>query len=153
MPTDRDQSDESRIHPVRSWMSAEDHSEPARFRQVIEPTEEKLNTKIKQDPKSNSDEELTIELMVENQGREYPLREKIPPQISDEECLLLTNEGELESFEEAKRDTHNCKWLSAMQDEMDSLHESHTYEFMDLPKGKRVHHYRVQKWKDRGFHF
>ena len=52
--------------------------------------------------------------------------------------MLLTNEGEPESFEEAKEDTHSQKWLSAMQDEMDSLHENHTYELMDLPKGKRA---------------
>ena len=42
----------------------------------------------------------------------------------DVEHVLLTDEGEPESFEEAKDDTHNCKWLSAMQDEMDSLHEN-----------------------------
>ena len=52
--------------------------------------------------------------------------------------MLLTNEGELESFEEAKEDTHNRKWLNDMQDEMDSLHENHTYELTELPKGKRV---------------
>ena len=42
--------------------------------------------------------------------------------------MLLTDEGEPESFEEAKEDTHSRKWLSAMQDEMDSLHENHTFE-------------------------
>ena len=42
--------------------------------------------------------------------------------IFSEEHVLLTDEGEPESFEEAKDDTHNQKWLSAMQDEMDSLH-------------------------------
>ena len=52
--------------------------------------------------------------------------------------MLLTDEGEPESFEEAKDDTHNRKWLSAMQDEMDSLHENHTYELVELPKGKRA---------------
>ena len=52
--------------------------------------------------------------------------------------MLLTDEGEPESFEEAKDDTHNRKWLSAMQDEMDSLHENHTYELVELPKEKRA---------------
>ena len=51
---------------------------------------------------------------------------------------MLTDEGEPESFEEAMRDTHNHKWLSAMQDEMDSLHENHTYELLELPKRKRA---------------
>ena len=50
--------------------------------------------------------------------------------------MLLTDEGEPESFEEAKGDTHSRKWLSAMQDEMDSLHENHTYELVELPKGR-----------------
>ena len=52
--------------------------------------------------------------------------------------MLLTDEGELETFEEAKEDTHSRKWLSALQDEMDSLHENHTYELMELWKGKRA---------------
>ena len=40
--------------------------------------------------------------------------------------------------ESRKDDTHCRKWLSAMQDEMHSLHENHTYELMELPKGKRA---------------
>ena len=50
---------------------------------------------------------------------------------------MLTDEGEPEIFEKAKRDTHNCKWLSVMEDEMDSLHENHTYELTELLKGMR----------------
>ena len=30
------------------------------------------------------------------------------------------------------------KWLSTMQDEMDSLHENYTYDLVELPKGKRA---------------
>ena len=73
--------------------------------------------------------------MDENQGWRYPLRERrAPRRLPDEEHVLLTNEGELESFEEAKLDTQSRKWLSAMQEEMDSLHENHTYELTQLPK-------------------
>ena len=50
----------------------------------------------------------------------------------------MTDEGEPESFDEAKRDTHSHKWLSAMQDKMDSLHENHTYELAELPKRERA---------------
>ena len=57
--------------------------------------------------------------------------------------MLLTDEGEPETLEEAKEDTHSRKWLSVMQDEMDSLHENHTYELTELPKGKRE---RQNKW-------
>ena len=66
------------------------------------------------------------------------MRERRAPQgFPDEERVLLTDEGELESFEEAKRDTHSRRWLSAMQNEMDSMHENHTYELTKLPKGKK----------------
>ena len=33
---------------------------------------------------------------------------------------------------------HKEKWQSAMQDEMDSLHENYTYDLVELPKGKRA---------------
>ena len=87
----------------------------------------------------DSDEELNEEPVVENQGRRYALRERrAPRRYPDEEHVLLTDEGEPETFEEAKEDTHSRKWLSAMQDEIESLHENHTYELTELLKGKRV---------------
>ena len=77
--------------------------------------------------------------MVKSQGRRYPLRERrAPRRFLDEEHVLLTYKGEPETFDEAKEDTHKRKWLSAMQDEMDSLHENHTYELVELPKGKKA---------------
>ena len=33
---------------------------------------------------------------------------------------------------------HKEKWYSVMQDEMNSLHENHTYELMELPEGKKA---------------
>ena len=43
------------------------------------------------------------------------MRERRAPQgFPDEERVLLTDEGEPESFDEAKDDTHNRMWLSAM---------------------------------------
>ena len=56
--------------------------------------------------------------------------------VTEPKIMVKTDEGEPESFEEAKGDTHSRKWLSAMQEEMDSLHENHTYELVELPKGK-----------------
>ena len=37
----------------------------------------------------------------------------------------------------AKNDTHSRKWLSDMQEEMDSLHENHTCELIELPRGMK----------------
>ena len=88
---------------------------------------------------SNSVEEVEEEPIVPNGGRRYTLRERrAPDRFTDEERVLITDEGELESFEEAMNDTHSRKWLSVMQEEMDSLHENHTYELTKLPKGKRA---------------
>ena len=43
-----------------------------------------------------------------------------------------------ECYEEFMDDDHKEKWLGAMQDEIDSLHENFTYDFVELPKGKRA---------------
>ena len=68
-------------------MSAEDHSEPVRFRQVTEPTEEELDIGMKQDLKLDSAEELTEELVVKKPRKNIPAKsEKSPPRFSDEEC-------------------------------------------------------------------
>jgi len=40
--------------------------------------------------------------------------------------LLLTDNGELESYEEAKQVSKSDKWEHAMQKEMDSLHSNGT---------------------------
>jgi len=48
----------------------------------------------------------------------------------------LTDGGELECFEEALESEEKQKWLDAMQDEMKSLHDNHTYDLVKLPKGK-----------------
>ena len=52
--------------------------------------------------------------------------------------ILLTDEDEPECYDEAIADEHKEKWLSAMQDEMESLHENYTYDLVELPKGKRA---------------
>ena len=57
---------------------------------------------------------------------------------SPNEYVLLTDEGEPECYEEAMEDEHKNQWIEAMQDEMKSLHENHTYELVKLPKGMRA---------------
>ena len=42
----------------------------------------------------------------------------------------------MECYEEAMVDKHTKKWQSVMQD-MNSLQENHTYDLVELPKGKR----------------
>ena len=71
-------------------------------------------------------------------GRRYPLKERKAPTTYASQYILLTNEGEPECYDEAIADKHRERWLSAMQDEMDSLHENYTYDLVELPKGKRA---------------
>ena len=57
---------------------------------------------------------------------------------SADDYVLLTDGGEPESYEEAMEDENKMKWVDAMQDEMKSLHENHSFELVKLPKGKRA---------------
>ena len=57
---------------------------------------------------------------------------------SIDDYVLLTDWGEPEIYEEAMEDEHKMKWVDAMQDEMKSLHENHSFELVMLPKRKRA---------------
>ena len=52
--------------------------------------------------------------------------------------MLLTDGGEPECYTEALEDEHKKEWLEAMQDEMQSLHQNHTFELVKLPKDRRA---------------
>mgnify|MGYP000356061628 CR=1 FL=1 len=83
MSTDRDRLEETRVHPYGSRISVKEQYEPDGFGQETEATERGQNAETGQDPKLDSDEEPIEESVVENQGRRYPLRERIaPPKIS-----------------------------------------------------------------------
>ena len=54
------------------------------------------------------------------------------------EYVLLIDKGEPECYKEAMKDEHKDKWIEAMQDEMKSLHENHTYKLVKYLKGMRA---------------
>ena len=58
-------------------------------------------------------------------------------QYSVNDYVLLIDGGEPESYEEAMGDENKMKWVNAMQNEMKSLHENHSFELVKLPKGKK----------------
>ena len=89
-------------------------------------------------PMPNEESAGTSELEPTTRGRRYPLRERRALITYVSQYILLTDEGEPECYDEAIADEHKEKWLSAMQDEMDSLHENYTYDLVELPKGKRA---------------
>ncbi|GMH24742.1 hypothetical protein Nepgr_026585 [Nepenthes gracilis] len=41
-------------------------------------------------------------------------------------------------FDEAMKNVNKKKWLEAMEDEINSLHENYTFDLAKLPKGKRA---------------
>ena len=57
--------------------------------------------------------------------------------------LLLTDEGEPESFDEALQVEDSIKWEQAMDDEMRSLEKNDTWVLTELPAGKRA---LLNKW-------
>ena len=52
--------------------------------------------------------------------------------------LLLTDEGEPESYSEAVKHTDAKKWEFAMAEEMKSLNQNKTWKLTTLPKGKKI---------------
>ena len=84
------------------------------------------------------------------QGEQPPQPENTVPQLrrssrehrpstrySSSEYILLTDEGEPESFQDVQSRSDKQYWLEAMQEEMSSLQKNRTYELVELPKGKR----------------
>lgn len=57
--------------------------------------------------------------------------------------MLLTDAGELETYEEAISCERKNEWHEAMQEELKSLHENHTFELVKLSQGKRT---LTNKW-------
>jgi hypothetical protein len=57
---------------------------------------------------------------------------------SVDEYVLFSSGGEPESYQEVMLHDQKNEWQKAMQEEMKSLHENHTYDLVELPKGKRT---------------
>ncbi|KAK8537987.1 hypothetical protein V6N12_044126 [Hibiscus sabdariffa] len=57
---------------------------------------------------------------------------------SSDDYVLLTDEGEPECYEDAMESECKDQWVEAMKDELQSLHDNHTFELVKLPKGKRA---------------
>ena len=75
-----------------------------------------------------------VEPQLRRSMRERHHSSKYPPH----EYVMLTDGGEPENFHEVMSHQHKNEWFKAMQEEIKSLHENHTYELAKLPKGKRA---------------
>jgi len=61
-----------------------------------------------------------------------------------DDYVTLTDEGEPECYLEAMKSEEKKKWLDAMQDEIKSLHDNHTFDLVKLPKSQEG----SRKWVD-----
>ena len=59
------------------------------------------------------------------------------------EYVMLTDGGELETYQEAILHESKKEWVKAMQEEVRSLLENHTYDLVKLPQGKKA---LINKW-------
>ncbi|RDX81881.1 hypothetical protein CR513_37392, partial [Mucuna pruriens] len=69
-----------------------------------------------------------------------------------DEYVTLTDGEEPKCYQEAMESEERQKWLNAIQDEIKSLHDNHTYDLVKFPKGKKVLEnrwiYRVSEKED-----
>lgn len=66
-------------------------------------------------------------------------REKQPSRkYSSNEYVMISDQGEPETYEEVLKHENKTEWLTAMKEEMKSLHENHTYDLVKPPKGKKI---------------
>ena len=80
-------------------------------------------------------EQVTPEQVLRRSSRTIRAPDKYLPSLH---YLLLTDEGELESFDEALQVEDSIKWEQAMDDEIRSLVKNDTWVLTELPAGKRA---------------
>ena len=83
-------------------------------------------------------EQASSEPSTKIQLRRSTRNQQPSKRYSTNEYVLLSDGGEPESYQEVMLHDQKNQWLEAMQDEMKSLHENHTYDLVELPKGKRA---------------
>ena len=94
------------------------------------------------DQGEQEDEHLEQEEQVEEEQSQPQLRRstrdrKTSTRYSPNEYVMLSDGGEPECYQEAMSHEDKGEWNKAMQEEMKSLKENHTYDLVKLPKGKR----------------
>lgn len=79
----------------------------------------------------------------DEQPEEVPLRRSTrdrqpSTRYTHDQYVLLTDAGEPECYNEAVSSECKNLWIDAMNDEMESLRENHTFELVKLPKGRKA---------------
>jgi hypothetical protein len=92
-------------------------------------------------PEESSERQRSPSLAERRTRREnVPMPKRYQPSL---DYLLLTDNDEPESFEEALKVDAKVKWEKAMDEEMKSLSDNNTWDLVKLPEGKRALH---NKW-------
>jgi len=92
-----------------------------------------------QDESILSDSESAEDISREEPQLRRSTRERRPStRYNPDKYVTLIDEGEPYSYEEAMVDRHKIEWVKAMQEEMKSLYENHTYDLVELPKGRKA---------------
>ncbi|RVW34206.1 Retrovirus-related Pol polyprotein from transposon TNT 1-94 [Vitis vinifera] len=128
----------------------EAHDDQHDMGDVETPTQ--VEDEVHDDQHDMGDVEIPIQVEVDDDVHEQSPAAEAPSDIplrrstrdrhpstwySVDDYVLLTDGGEPESYVEAMEDENKMKWVDAMQDEMESLHENHSFELVKLPKGKK----------------
>ncbi|KAL5818254.1 hypothetical protein ACOSQ3_022150 [Xanthoceras sorbifolium] len=88
--------------------------------------------------RSPEPEQVSEQVQPEVQLRRSTRERQPSRKYSPNEYVMLTDGGEPESYDEAIIDQHKTEWLKAMQEEMKSLHENHTFDLVKLPQGRKA---------------
>ncbi|KAJ9693008.1 hypothetical protein PVL29_011923 [Vitis rotundifolia] len=115
-----------KIKPLKTWIRLRSQS-------LL-----KKNPTVENDGLEQQQEQATSELPIETQLRRSTRERQPSKRSTSDEYLLLSNKGELESYQEVLLHDEKKECLRAMHEEMKSLHKNNTYELMKLPKGKRA---------------
>ena len=75
--------------------------------------------------------------MEESQVRRSTRERHPSTRYPNSEYVLITDDGELENFQEVQSQKDKQRWMKAMHEEMNSLHKNNTYELVKLPEGKK----------------
>ena len=73
-----------------------------------------------------------VEQQLRRSTREHQPSQRCPPY----EYVLVTDGGESKYFQEAISHTQKEKRFEAMQEEMKSQHENHTFDLLELSRGR-----------------
>ena len=105
--------------------------------QIQLPTNEEITAELQQ-------EDIPLDLEPSPDNADHWVRRSTrlrhPTQRYDPSLhqILLTDEGEPLPLKESRTCEHSNKWEVAMQEEIKALHQNNTWEFVELPKGKKA---------------